>query len=75
MYVLDTNIISALITKRRNSLNLSRRILVEPLENLFVSIITVEEILSGYLSAIQRSRHLPTVINRYRELEELGTSK
>jgi tRNA(fMet)-specific endonuclease VapC len=67
MYVLDTNIVSTLLDQRRNNLNLSRRILAEVSEHLFISVITVEEIISGGLSSVNRVRQTPAVVSKYQD--------
>jgi tRNA(fMet)-specific endonuclease VapC len=67
MYVLDTNIVSSLLDQRRKNLNLSRRILAEAPEHLFVSLITVEEIISGGLSSVNRARQTPIIVSKYKD--------
>jgi tRNA(fMet)-specific endonuclease VapC len=71
MYLLDTNIVSLLISERRNNLNLLQQVLAKEPEHLFVSVITVEEILSGSLSVVNRLRHAPTIVNKYQEFHEV----
>lgn len=71
MYLLDTNIISTFLDRRRNSPVLTGRILSQPPENLFVSIITVAEMMRGELGAINRLRHKPNVVQVYAAFEAL----
>jgi predicted nucleic acid-binding protein len=70
VYVLDTNLVSYYLRDASNSL-LRQRILATPPEQLFITAITVEEILSGALSQIQRFRQRPEVVNAYACLLEL----
>ncbi len=71
MYLLDTNIISTFLDQGRNSQFLTRRILNQPPQNLFISIITVEEMMRGELGGIHRLRHRPNVVKVYRAFEGL----
>jgi predicted nucleic acid-binding protein len=54
VYLLDTNIVSTFLDRRRNSQILTRRILSQPPENLFISVITIEEMMQGELGSINR---------------------
>jgi tRNA(fMet)-specific endonuclease VapC len=71
VYLLDTNIVSNFLDRRRNNLTLTRKILSQPPENLFISIITIEEIMRGELGAVNHVRHKPSVVNVYRGFEDL----
>jgi tRNA(fMet)-specific endonuclease VapC len=72
VYILDTNIVSNALSRHRNQTNLQKRILQESPENIFISIITIEEILRGALAAIQKQRKTLAVINVYQQFEELS---
>jgi tRNA(fMet)-specific endonuclease VapC len=52
MYLLDTNTVSNFLDQQRHSPQLTQKILSTPPEHIFISIITVEEILRGALAAI-----------------------
>ncbi len=71
MYLLDTSIVSNYLDKRRNIPQLTERILSTSPELIFISIITVEEIIQGALASIQRMRQKPSVTNAYRYFAEL----
>ncbi|RUT09905.1 hypothetical protein DSM106972_004000 [Dulcicalothrix desertica PCC 7102] len=71
MYILDTIIVSNYLDKRRNFPLIGKKIRSKPPESIFVSIITVEEIIQGLLAIIQKSRQKSSVINAYQEFEEL----
>lgn len=68
MYVLDTNVVSTFLDRRRTSPQLSQRILSEPPEHLFTTAITVEEVLKGALAFINQSRQRSTVTAAYDNL-------
>ena len=71
MYILDT-IVSDYLDKRRGNFPLiENQILSKPPELIFVSIITVEEIIQGALNIIQKSKQKSSVVNGYRYFEEL----
>jgi tRNA(fMet)-specific endonuclease VapC len=71
VYLFDTSIVSNYLDKRRNFPQLTESILSTSPELIFISIITVEEILQGALASIQRVRQKPSVTNAYRYFEEL----
>jgi tRNA(fMet)-specific endonuclease VapC len=71
VYLLDTNIVSNYLDKRRSFIQLTNQILATPPELIFISIITVEEIIQGALAAIQKLRQKSTVTNAYKYFEEL----
>lgn len=71
MYLLDTSIVSNYLDERRTSPYLTDKILTTPPEQIFISVITVEEILQGALGSIQRVRKKSSVINAYQSFEEL----
>ena len=71
MYLLDTSIVSNHLDKRRNFLKLTNQILSKPPELIFISIITVEEIIQGALATIQKMRQKSSVTDGYKSFEEL----
>ncbi|OUL28631.1 hypothetical protein BV378_07170 [Nostoc sp. RF31YmG] len=71
MYLLDTSIVSNYLDKRRNIPQLTERILSTSPELIFISIITVEEIIQGALASIQKMRQKPSVTDAYRYFAEL----
>jgi tRNA(fMet)-specific endonuclease VapC len=71
VYLLDTNIISTALDQRRNTPLLEHRILSQSPDSIFISIITVEEMLRGELGGIHRLRHKPHVVTVYRAFEGL----
>jgi tRNA(fMet)-specific endonuclease VapC len=71
VYLLDTNIISTALDQRRNNQFLAHRILNQSPESIFISIITVEEMMRGELGGIHRLRHKPNVVTVYRAFEGL----
>jgi tRNA(fMet)-specific endonuclease VapC len=71
VYLLDTNIVSTLLDQRRSNQFLVNTTLKQPSDRLFVSIITVEEMMRGELGGIHRLRHKPNVVTVYRAFEGL----
>jgi tRNA(fMet)-specific endonuclease VapC len=71
VYLLDTNIVSLFLDRRRNNPQLTQRILSEPPEHLFISLLTVEEVMRGALASVQRVRHQPSIITAYQEFGSL----
>jgi predicted nucleic acid-binding protein len=71
MYLLDTNTVSSFLDQRRYSPQLTQKILSTPPEQLFITVITVEEILRGALAAIQKQRQNSSITITYRYFEEL----
>jgi tRNA(fMet)-specific endonuclease VapC len=71
VYLLDTNIVSTFLDQQRNSPLLTRRILKQAPETMFISIITVEEMMQGELGAINRLRHRPNIVTVDRAFEGL----
>ena len=65
MYLLDTSIVSNFIDERRYFPQLTQRILSNPPEQIFISVITVEEILQGALAAIQKAKRKSSVTTAY----------
>lgn len=59
MYLLDTNVLSNYLDKRRANERLRERIQAVPSEAIWISIITYEEILKGVLSLLNRARKHP----------------
>ena len=71
MYLLDTSIVSNFLDERRYYPQLTEKILSKPPELIFISIITIEEILQGALATIQKARRKPSVTIAYQYFEEL----
>ncbi len=71
MYILDTSIVSNYLDRRRNFSQLVEQILSTPPEQIFISIITVEEIIQGALASIQKMRQKSSITDAYRYFEEL----
>jgi tRNA(fMet)-specific endonuclease VapC len=71
MYLLDTSIVSNFLDERRFYPQLTESILSQPPELIFISIITVEEILQGALSSVQKTKRKPEVAVAYQYFEEL----
>jgi tRNA(fMet)-specific endonuclease VapC len=73
VYLLDTNVVSNFLDKRRQYPALRERILREPNAHLWISVVTLEEILRGQLPAIHSARNTPRVVQEYALLESLIT--
>ncbi len=71
MYLLDTSVISNFLDERRYYPQLTARILNQLPEQIFISIITVEEILQGALASIQKAKRKPSVTGAYQYFEDL----
>ncbi|MEN9566581.1 MAG: hypothetical protein RLZZ69_1777 [Cyanobacteriota bacterium] len=71
MYLLDTSIVSNFLDERRFYPQLTESILSQPPELIFISIITVEEILQGALASVQKTKRKPEVAVAYQYFEEL----
>lgn len=71
MYLLDTSIVSNFLDERRYYPQLTARILNLPPEQIFISIITVEEILQGALASVQKAKRKPSVAKAYQYFEAL----
>ena len=71
MYLLDTSIVSNFLDERRYFPQLTQRILSNQPEQLFISVITVEEILQGALAAIQKAKRKSSVTTAYQYFEQL----
>ena len=61
MYLLDTSVVSNFLDERRYYPQLTARILSQPPEQIFISIITVEEILQGALASVQKVKRKSSV--------------
>ena len=71
MYLLDTSVVSNFLDERRYYPQLTTRILSQPLEQIFISIITVEEILQGALASVQKAKRKPSVTRAYQYFGDL----
>ncbi|MEN9520419.1 MAG: hypothetical protein RLZZ381_3007 [Cyanobacteriota bacterium] len=71
MYLLDTSIVSNFLSERRFYPQLTAKILSQPPELIFTSIITVEEILQGALASVQKTKRKPEIAVAYQYFEEL----
>jgi tRNA(fMet)-specific endonuclease VapC len=74
VYILDTNIVSYFLRGAQGSSSLSQKILHTPAEKLFITVITLEEILCGALASIQKFRKKPEIIRAYAQFLELNQS-
>lgn len=71
MYLLDTSVVSNFLDERRYYPQLTAKILSQPPEQIFISIITVEEILQGALASVQKAKRKPTVTKAYEYFKDL----
>ncbi|MEM7593301.1 MAG: type II toxin-antitoxin system VapC family toxin [Cyanobacteria bacterium P01_A01_bin.83] len=71
MYLLDTSVVSNFLDEKRYYPQLTARILSQPPEQIFISIITVEEILTGALASVQKAKRKSSVTKAYQYFEEL----
>ena len=71
MYLLDTSVVSNFLDERRYYPQLTVKILNQPPDKIFISIITVEEILQGALASIQKVKRKSSVIKAYHYFENL----
>ena len=65
MHLLDTSVISNFLDERLHYPQLTARILNQPPEQIFISIVTVEEILQRALASIQKAKRKPSVTRAY----------
>ncbi|WP_256997563.1 type II toxin-antitoxin system VapC family toxin [Gloeobacter morelensis] len=68
---MDTNIVSYFLRDADGGSILSRKILSTPSAHLFITVITMEEMLGGTLSYVQRVRLKPEVIGTYARFLEM----
>ena len=71
MYLLDTSVVSNFLDERRYYPQLTTKILSQPPEQIFISIITVEEILQGALASVQKAKRKPSVTKAYQYFDDL----
>ena len=71
MYLLDTSVVSNFLDERRYYPQLTTKILSQPPEQIFISIITVEEILQGALASVQKAKRKPFVTKAYQYFDDL----
>lgn len=71
MYLLDTSVVSNFLDERRYYPQLTARILSQPPEQIFISIITIEEILQGALASVQKVKRKSSVTKAYQYFEDL----
>ena len=64
MYLLDTSVVSNFLDERRYYPQLTARILSQPPEQIFISIITIEEILQGALASVQKAKRKSSCQNK-----------
>ena len=74
MYLLDTSVVSNFLDERRYYPQLTARILSQSPEQIFISIITVEEILQGALASVQKVKRKLSVTKAYQYFEQLFTA-
>jgi tRNA(fMet)-specific endonuclease VapC len=71
MYLLDTSVVSNFLDERRYYPQLTAKILSQQPEQIFISIITVEEILQGALASVQKVKRKTSVTTAYQYFENL----
>lgn len=71
MYLLNTSVVSNFLDERRYYPQLTAKILNQPPEQIFISIITVEEILQGALASVQKVKRKTSVTKAYQYFEDL----
>ena len=71
MYLLDTSVVSNFLDERRYYPQLTAKILSQPPEQVFISIITVEEMLQGALASVQKAKRESSVTKAYQYFEDL----
>ncbi|MDJ0591392.1 MAG: type II toxin-antitoxin system VapC family toxin [Pleurocapsa sp. MO_226.B13] len=71
MYLLDTSVVSNFLDERLYYPQLTARILSQPPKQIFISIITIEEILQGALAYVQKAKRKSSVTEAYRYFEDL----
>ncbi len=72
MYLLDTDVTSNLLDTRRTSRALRDRLRAHPLDELAISIVTVEEIMRGTLDSLRRAQmRKRNIVEAYEELRVL----
>jgi len=64
-YVLDTDIVGLFFHHRAQQPGLERRILESPRDSLWVSVITVEEVVQGAISLIRRNEQMGKHLSGY----------
>ncbi len=74
MYLLDTSVVSNFLDERRYYPQLTTRILSQSPEQIFISIITVEEILQGALASVQKVKRKSSITEAYQYFEDLFTA-
>jgi tRNA(fMet)-specific endonuclease VapC len=71
MYLLDTSVVSNFLDELRYYPQLTARILSQRPERIFISIITVEEILQGALASVQKVKRKTSVTTAYQYFENV----
>ena len=71
MYLLDTSVVSNFLDERRYYPQITAKILSQPPEQIFISIITVEEIFQGALASVQKAKRKPSLTQAYQYFEDL----
>ena len=74
MYLFDTDIFSNLTATKRNYPALDARVVKEPIENVFVSVILLNELLRLALPRIQKEWNSPKMVDAYDALMKLMTT-
>lgn len=70
-YLLDTDTLSLYLRPAGDSSDLQERVAATPQDHLWISIVTVEEIVRGALNLIQRDRNSARITARYSFFEGL----
>ena len=71
MYLLDTSVVSNFLDERRYYPQLTAKILSQPPTQIYISIITVEEILRGALASVQKAKRKSSITKAYQYFEDL----
>ncbi len=71
MYLLDTSVVSNFLDERRFYPQLTTKILSQPPELIFISVITVEEILRGALASVNKAKRQSSVVFAYQYFDTL----
>ena len=71
MYLLDTSVLSNFLDERRFYPQLTTKILSQPPELIFISVITVEEILRGALASVNKAKRQSSVVIAYQYFDTL----
>ena len=71
VYILDTNVLRAILRYKGQQPHLETRVKHTPYEHLYISIVSVEEILRGTLELFRNSEKRGLLVNAYAFIEDL----